>query len=174
MMFRLESVDARRYRHKSKRVGWTMAALLLVFGLAFSQLLVQSFGSSFWLNALGVLLGLLATSLIFAWWRRRPDMAEVRYVTRLKQHLARVSAHLSTLRQASRQGDVRALDLLAFYHQGMAQLETLEGRTMDDDAERLAERLELRKQRQLHGLPDEVAGFDPAELDAFRRSEPRK
>lgn len=167
--FRFEAQDPERYRRTSRRVGLAMAAQLLVFGLLFSQLLVRVLGSGIWVNALGVALGVVATGLIFAWLRGQPWMGEVRYVWRLKQQLSRLSAHLPALRRGLADDDPRALDALAFYHQGMTQLAELEGRTLDDDAEALAERLEVRRRRAACHLPERVDGFEPRDLEAFRR-----
>ena len=169
MTFHLAHYDPATYRRLSRLVGLAMAGQLIVFGLLFSQLLIAAFGASFWLNALGVLLGLAATSLVFAVLRQRPWMSGIRYVWRLKHHLARVSAYLPALRRGMGEGDDTALAVLAFYHQGMAQLSELEGRTLDDDAELLAEREVVRHARRERGLPDRVEGLDPEDLGAFRK-----
>lgn len=170
MMFRFETHDPETYRRKARLISLAMAGQLLVFGLLFSQLLVHAFGSSFWLNALGVLLGLIATSLVFAALKERPWMSEVRYVWQLKGHLSKVSGYLRTLREAVEEGNNSALHLLTFYHQGMAQLAELNGRTLDDDGELLAERLKVRQRRAERGLPERVEGFDPQDLQAFKKS----
>ncbi|MBF8222374.1 DUF3087 family protein [Halomonas sp. 328] len=170
MMFRFETHDPETYRRKARLISVAMAAQLLVFGLLFSQLLVYAFGSSLWLNALGVLLGLIATSLLFAALKEREWMSEVRYVWQLKAHLSRVSGYLGSLREAVEQGNNSALHLLTFYHQGMAQLAELNGRTLDDDGELLAERLKVRQWRAERGLPESVEGFDPQDLQAFNKS----
>ncbi|GAA0636702.1 DUF3087 family protein [Halomonas beimenensis] len=169
MSFLLESHDPDTYRRTSRRVALAMAGQLIVFGLVFTQLISSAFGSSFWLNALGVLLGLVATSLVVMALRDRPWMGPVRYGWQLKQALSRVSGYLPALRRGMEEGDERALAVLAFYHQGMAQLADLEGRTLDDDAELLAERQRVRLARQAQGLPERVDGLDDADLAAFKR-----
>ncbi|MDT8880016.1 DUF3087 family protein [Halomonas saccharevitans] len=169
MTFRFEHHDPATYRRLSRLTGLAMAGQLIVFGLLFSQLLVAAFGGSLWINALGVLLGLAATSLVFAVLRQRPWMAGIRYVWRLKHHLARVSAYLPALRRGMGEGDEAALAVLAFYHQGMAQLSELEGRTLDDDAELLAEREVVRHARRERGLSERVEGFELEDLSAFRK-----
>ena len=80
-----------------------------------------------------------------------------------------MSAHLPALRRGMGEGDDTALAVLAFYHQGMAQLSELEGRTLDDDAELLAEREVVRHARRENGLPERVEGLDPGDLGAFRK-----
>ncbi|EPC01726.1 hypothetical protein L861_21095 [Litchfieldella anticariensis FP35 = DSM 16096] len=169
MYFHLEHHDPRAYRRKTRLISVAMAMQFIVFGLLFSQLLTAAFGSSLWLNALGVLLGLLATSLVFTVLRERPWMTEARYVWRLKHHLSQVSGYLPTLRRRVEEGDANALAVLSFYHQGMHQLAELNGRTPDDDAERLAERLKVRQRREEKGLPLEVDGFDSEDLRVFKR-----
>lgn len=170
MSFVFEHHEPETYRRKARFISVAMAAQLIVLGLLFSQLLVAAYGSSLWLNALGVLLGLLATSLIFAVLRERPWMKEMRYVWQLKHHLSRTSGYLATLRREMDRGNGVALNLMTFYHQGMAQLAELNGRTLDDDAELLAERLRVQQLREEQGLPAQVGGFDPHDLAAFKRT----
>lgn len=169
--FRFERHDPARFRRTSRRMAIVVAVQFIVLGLVFSQLLTARFGSSLGMNALGVLLGLLATSVVVAVLRERPWMRDQRYAWELKRHLARVSAYLPALRRAGfEERDPRALDLLAFYHQGMQQLADLNGRTPDDDSERLAERLRVRQTRETVNLATEVDGLDPAALKAFRQA----
>ncbi|MDN6323167.1 MAG: hypothetical protein L0J73_11015, partial [Halomonas sp.] len=59
---------------------------------------------------------------------------------------------------------------LTFYHQGMTQLAELNGRTTDDDAERLAEKMQVKIKREEQGLPPQVKDFDTQDLQAFKRS----
>ncbi|MGR2738244.1 DUF3087 family protein [Billgrantia sp. Q4P2] len=170
MPFTFEHHDPETYRRKARIISIAMAGQLIVFGLAFAQLLVATFGSSLWLNALGVFLGLLFTSLTFAVLRERPWMSEMRYVWQLKHHLSRLSGYLATLRREMDQGNGVALHLMTAYHQGMAQLAELNGRTLDDDAELIGERATIRRLREERGLPAQVEGFDPHDLAAFKRS----
>ncbi|UYG08203.1 DUF3087 domain-containing protein [Halomonas sp. M4R1S46] len=169
MSFRFASHDPHTYRRTSRLVGLAMAGQLIVFGLVFTQLLGTAFTPSLWLNGLGVLLGLVATSLVLAVLRDRPWLGPVRYGWRLKQRLSTVSGYLPALRRGMADGDERALAVLAFYHQGMAQLGELDGRTLDDDAELLAERQALRLARQARRLPERVDGLDEADLADFKR-----
>ncbi|QTF92340.1 DUF3087 family protein [Halomonas sp. BM-2019] len=169
MSFRFEDHDPETYRRKGRLISLAMAGQLIVFGLVFSQLLQAIFDGGFWLNVVGVLLGLVATSLVFAVLRERPWMTEVRYVWQLKHHLSRVSVYLPALRRGAEEGNDTALTILTFYHQGMAQLAELNGRTLDDDAELLAERQKIRLARQERGLAETVEGFDPQDLAAFKR-----
>ena len=96
-------------------------------------------------------------------------MTEVRYVWQLKHHLSRISSYLQPLRRAVEEDNHLALDILTFYHQGMAQLAELNGRTTDDDAERLAEKMQVKVKREALGLPKEVTTFDPHDLSAFKQ-----
>ncbi|WP_311063499.1 DUF3087 family protein [Halomonas sp. DWK9] len=169
MAFSLEKHDPETYRRKARIISVAMAGQLIIFGLLFSMLLTTTFGSSIWLNALGVLLGLLATSAMFAALRERPWMTEMRYVWQLKHHLSRISSYLQPLRRAVEEDNRLALDILTFYHQGMAQLAELNGRTTDDDAERLAEKMQVKVKREALGLPKEVETFEPQDLSAFKQ-----
>ncbi|MGO2242597.1 MAG: DUF3087 family protein [Halomonas sp.] len=169
MVFNLEHHDPETYRRKARMISFAMAGQLIIFGLLFSMLLTSTFGSSLWLNVLGVVLGLLATSALFAVLRERPWMAEVRYVWQLKHHLSHVSSYLAPLRRELEENNRTALDLLTFYHQGMAQLAELNGRTANSDPERLAEKSQLKIKREEQGLPPRVESVDTQDLQAFKR-----
>ncbi|MYL22287.1 DUF3087 family protein [Halomonas alkaliantarctica] len=168
-VFKLEQYEPEVYRRKARMISFAMAGQLIIFGMLFSLLLTSALGSSLWLNALGVFLGLLATSALFAVLKDRPWMNEVRYAWQLKHHLSQISGYLPTLRKAVKEDNRVALDILTFYHQGMSQLAELNGRTTDDDAERLAEKMEVKLKREELDLPDHVDGFDPQDLQAFKR-----
>jgi len=169
MAFTLEQHSPDAYRRKARMISIAMAGQLVVFGLLFSMLLAATFGGSFWINALGVLLGLLATSAMFAVLRDRPWMTEMRYVWQLKHHLSHISGYLKPLRKGVEENNRVALDIVTFYHQGMTQLAELNGRTTDDDAERLAEKMQIKIKREELGLPEQVNRFDPQDLSAFKR-----
>ncbi|WP_017431095.1 DUF3087 family protein [Vreelandella jeotgali] len=166
--FTLHHQDGHAYRRKSRIISLLMAGQFAVLGMLFAVILTAAFGSSLALNALGVVLGLLATSAMFAALKDRPWMVEMRYAWQLKHHLGQISGYLTSLRQAVEEDDRQALDILTFYHQGMEQLAELNGRTTDDDAERLAEKLQVQLKREALDLPDEVEGFDPDKLHRYR------
>lgn len=96
-------------------------------------------------------------------------MAEMRYVWQLKHHLSQVSGYLQPLRRGVEEDNRVALDIVTFYHQGMTQLAELNGRTTDDDSERLAEKMQIKLKREELGLPAQVDSFDPQDLKAFKR-----
>ena len=77
--------------------------------------------------------------------------------------------YLPQLRKAVEESNRTALDLLTFYHQGMAQLAELNGRTTDDDAERLAEKMQVKIKREELGLSPQVESIDTHDLQAFKR-----
>lgn len=169
MVFTLEHHDPETYRRKARMISFAMAGQLVIFGLLFSMLLTSTFGSSLWLYALGIFLGLLATSALFAVLRERPWMKEVSYVWQLKHHLSHVSGYLTTLRKAAKEDNRVALDLLSFYHQGLAQLAELNGRSPEGNTESRAEKEQLTRKREEQGLPPQVESIDTQDLQAFKR-----
>ncbi|MEC9484120.1 MAG: DUF3087 family protein, partial [Halomonas sp.] len=72
MIFRFERHDPQQYRRKARMLAAIVIAQFIVLGLVFSQMLTARFGSSLGMNALGVLLGLLGTSIVVAVLRERP------------------------------------------------------------------------------------------------------
>lgn len=170
MVFTLEQHDSDKYRRKARMISFAMAGQLIIFGMLFSMLLTSTFGNSVWLYVLGILLGLLATSALFAVLRERPWMSEMRYVWQLRQHLAQISGFLPTLRRALEEDNRSALDIVTFYHAGVAQLAELNGRTPPDDATWQAEKKRLAEKREALGLPARVDTFDTQDLHAFKRS----
>lgn len=169
MVFTLEQHNPDTYRRKARIISFAMAGQLVIFGLLFAMLLTSTFGSSVWLYALAVVLGLLATSAMFAVLRDRPWMTEVRYVWLLKQYLTQISGYLPTLRRAMQEDNRVALDILAFYHQGIAQLAELNGRSAETGVERQAEQNQLQQKRAALGMPEQVSRFDSQDLHAFKR-----
>lgn len=159
MAFYFEDHEPERYRRLTRLVGMAMAVMLVVFSLIFTQLLNAFFIGGWWLNVLAVGLGLAATSLIVARLRHKEWMEPISYGWRLKQRLSRVSGYLPALRRGLDTCDPEALAVLAFYHQGMAQLSVLDGRALDDDAELLAERQRVRLARLELGLSERVEGL---------------
>ncbi|GAA3910988.1 hypothetical protein GCM10022228_22700 [Halomonas cibimaris] len=168
--FTLKQQDPHAFRRKSRIITLLMAGQFAVLGVLFALILTSAFGSSLMLNALGVALGLLATSAMFAVLKDRPWMNEVRYAWQLKHHLGQISGYLSPLRRAVEHDDRTALDVLTFYHQGMAQLAELNGRTTDDDAERLAEKMQVKLKREALALPAEVESFNPDDLKRYKQA----
>ncbi|GHC24282.1 DUF3087 family protein [Aidingimonas halophila] len=169
-IFRFESHDPDRYRRKARIISLSMSAQVIVLAVVFSQLLSLGLDGGLWRYLTGILLALLATSLIFAILLERPWMAEMRYAWELRQRLSQVRGYLPTLRQAIEENNPTALEVLAFYHQGLEQLAALNGRTLDDDTERQAEKAVVRQRREAHGMPPTVDGFDPEDLRAFKKS----
>lgn len=169
MAFYFEDHEPERYRRLTRLVGMAMAALLVMFSLIFTQLLNTWYSGGWWLNVLAVGLGLAATSLVFALLRHKAWMEPISYGWRLKQRLSRVSGYLPALRRGLEASNPKALAVLGFYHQGMAQLSTLDGRAMDDDAELLAERQRVRLARLELNLDERVEGLSDADLAAFQR-----
>lgn len=165
MAFTLEPYDSTTYRRKARMITFIMVGQLLIFGLLFAMLLTATFGQSLWLNVLGGILGLLATSAMFAALRDRPWMQEVGYVWQLKQHLSQINSHLPALRRAMQEDNRTALDILAFYHQGLTQLAEFNGRAPSDDGERQR----VSERREALDLPVQVEQFDPQDLHAFKR-----
>ncbi|RUR34589.1 DUF3087 family protein [Vreelandella nanhaiensis] len=170
MVFTLEQHDSHSYRRKARMISFAMTGQLIIFGMLFSMLLTSTFGSSPWLYALGIFLGLLATSALFAVLRERPWMAEMRYVWQLRQYLSQISGFLPTLRRAVEENNRAALDIVTFYHAGVTQLAELNGRTPPNDAAWLAETTHLAEKREALGLPAQVDTFDSQDLHAFKRS----
>lgn len=169
MDFYFEEHEPERYRRLTRRVGVAMAVLLIIISLVFTQLLNTWYSGGGWLNVLAVALGLAATSLVFTLLRHNPWMEPISYSWRLKQRLSRVSGYLPALRRGLEAHDPRALAVLGFYHQGMAQLTRLDGRAMDDATELLAERQHVRLTRLELGLSELVEGLDDDDLAAFQR-----
>ncbi|WP_027965882.1 DUF3087 family protein [Halomonas halocynthiae] len=169
MDFYFEDHAPERYRRLTRRVGWAMAAMLIVFSLAFTQLLNTWYSGGAWLNVLAVVLGVIVTSLVFTLLRHKAWMEPIRYGWRLKQRLSRVSGYLPALRRGLEARDPGALAVLGFYHQGMAQLSRLDGRALDDDAELLAERQRVRLARLELGFSERVDGLSDSDLSDIKR-----
>ncbi|MCS2610756.1 DUF3087 domain-containing protein [Halomonas dongshanensis] len=168
-IFTFEPIDPNAYRRKARMITFALLGQLVIFGLLFAMLLASAFGPGLWPNVFGVVLGLLATSALFAVLRERPWMREVRYVGQLKQSLSHISSYLPALRRGVEEDNRSALDVLAFFYAGLDQMAELNGRTRDANSERDAERRRIDAKREELGLPARVEHFDPQDLSAFTR-----
>ncbi|WP_447554113.1 DUF3087 family protein [Vreelandella sp. EE22] len=168
MAFTLQEQDPDRYRRKARMISVVMVAQLVIFSMLFSLLLSSALGNTFWAHALGIVLGLLATSALFAGLKERPWMAEIRYIWQLKNHLSQIQGYYPSLERAMDQDNRAALDILSFYHAGVDQIAALNNRRQRDPARQVQQERVLTRREAL-ALPDRVTVFDPHDLSAFTR-----
>ncbi|WP_447956390.1 DUF3087 family protein [Vreelandella sp. EE7] len=167
MAFTLQEQEPKRYRRKARMISVVMVGQLIIFGMLFSLLLSSALGSSIWTHGLGIVLGLLATSALFAGLKERPWMGEISYVWQLKNHLSRIQGYQDSLTRAVDEDNRAALDILSFYHEGVDQVAALNDK--QPDPARLQQKEHVVERRQALGLPDRVTVFDPHDLGAFTR-----
>ncbi|MCB8890459.1 DUF3087 family protein [Vreelandella malpeensis] len=168
MAFTLQEQSPARYRRKARMISVMMVGQLIIFGMLFSLLLSSVLESALWAHGLGILLGLLATSALFAVLKERPWMAEINYVWQLKSHLSRINGYQGALTREAGQDNRAALDILSFYHAGINQVVALNDRA-PQDAERQAQKARITERRRALGMPEQAASFDPNDLGAFTR-----
>ncbi|WNL42834.1 DUF3087 family protein [Halomonas sp. PAMB 3264] len=167
MAFTLQAQDPNRYRRKARMISVMMVGQLIIFSMLFSLLLSSVMESSLWAHGLGIALGLLATSALFAGLKERPWMGEISYVWQLKNHLSRIQGYQASLERAVDEDNRAALDVLSFYHEGVDQVAALNGKA--PDPARVAQKERVLERRQALALPDRVTVFDPHDLSAFTR-----
>jgi len=149
----LKDIDKKTYRSKLNQViiGFiiTLAVLAIAFGAALIAIFtdplaldnitlnslntaIESGGqtSNFRYNFLGVVLALLTCAAILQQLKNKPFFDEIYYVWQLKQIQNTIYRRLKKIKQASVEGDEKALVVLKFYYTSLKQLYILDDNTI--------------------------------------------
>lgn len=174
-MFALKSLDPINYRQQTRKSSLILILVFASLGMGLASLLVIIWGtpgaSHFYLNLLGVLLGLATTLLLVKLvFSKQPFMQEAIYGWHLKRNLMRVTNKMHTIKELASENQTQALQLLNFYHLALEQMHQLEG---DDTAllELKVEKLATEEKMHSLGINTNLNYLDPAWLLAI---EPQK
>lgn len=135
-LFKIEKVDAERYRQDTRRSTLVVIACFVVLALIGSLLMVALFGQSggdnFRWNLIGVLLGVLVTAVLVrvVFWQQA-WMASAVYGWRLRRALMRVTNVMHEVKAGVTANNSAAIKLLRFYHLGVMQMHQLDANTSE-------------------------------------------
>ena len=142
----LKNIDKTLYR---KRLNVVIVSFILGFGISsvlFGTLLISLFAatdvhlvadsvagegkSNFKLNLIGVVLGLILSTLVLHRLRNHPYFDEIYYVWQIKQIQNLIYRKLSKIKQSANDGDVNAMIVLNFYFESLKQIYKLDDNTI--------------------------------------------
>ncbi|MFT6901124.1 MAG: hypothetical protein ACJAXS_001312 [Colwellia sp.] len=145
----LKDINKKTYRSKLNQVIVGFIITLAILAIAFGAILISIFadplaldtlanattasaeqGSNFRYNFLGVILALLACAAILQQLKNTPFFNEIYYVWQLKQIQNIIYRRLKKIKQASVNGDEKALIVLKFYYASLKQLYNLDDNTL--------------------------------------------
>ena len=121
-------------------------------------------GDNFWLNAAGVVVGLMVISLLYKVILAKPFMAEVNYVRNLKKEMNRIYRNSKMLQAKTEEGNKQALIISYYNFQLCKQVYELDNNTLTMDE--LNEKIRSLDQRlEELGIEISVDDYSPDLLD---------
>lgn len=132
MMFQIKACNPQTYRKQTRRSTLYIAAFFVLLAMLFSTGAVLQFGTpggdNFRLNLAGVIAALLLTIAVvrYQFWTQ-PWMAAAVYGWQLKRNLMSVTNVMHHVKAGMQAGNPAAMQLLRFYHLGLAQMLELDG-----------------------------------------------
>ncbi|EJC6799050.1 medium chain reductase/dehydrogenase [Vibrio parahaemolyticus] len=172
----IKQINKDIYKKKVNLVIGGFVALLAIFSLAFSTLLIVLFGNTevvpeqstgnFHWNLIGVVLAVATSLSLLNQIKTRPYMEEVLYVWKLKQLHNKIFRKLKSIKAAASSADLQALTILKFYYTTQKQVFELDNNTLtmnsvNKELEAIEE-IEVSKSLSL-----DVATFEEAWLDTY-------
>ena len=152
---RLQDIDKDLYRSRLRATSagfiFAFAVLSVIFGSLLIMLLSDGQGSNFKYNLSGVVLGLVASIVIFSGVKEKPYFKEIFYVWSLKKSLMPIYNKLARIRQAAFDGDITALLIYKYYQTASKQIYLLDDNTLtlSDTEKALQEILDYEQNHQL-------------------------
>ncbi len=136
-------INEQTYRKKTNLVMVCFVGLLAILSIIFGAILIALFGASgvtesgstgnFHLNVFGVILAVIASSLVMNKIKNKPYFSDIMYVWRLKQIHRRIYQKLNKIKVQAEKNDYNSLLILAFYYTTQLQVYTLDNNTLTLD-----------------------------------------
>ncbi len=167
----LQNIDKTLYKQKQRKLALCLCAIFFVLAMVLSTLLRNYFGnpegSNTWVNLTGVLMGLALTAGLFALVSNHIALDELRYAWKLKRQVLKIQNKLHQWEKQLEQGDQAAATVIAFYYQGVLQLQMLEGNDFGYSETRQRESRFRNQCREL-GLRDNAEEFNSDLLTSLK------
>jgi len=165
----LQQIDKPQYRRHLNMTSIIAVAALIVFALAYAQILIQLFadeeGNNFKLNLLGVILAVITAVMSFNLIKFHPYLYEVKYVWDLKQLHNKIYRKLHHVKKSAEENDIDALTIINYYYQASKQLYTLDNNTLTMDG-LLTDIARLERQLENNRLDIKLSDFN---LDLLKK-----
>lgn len=170
---KLQQVDKAIYKKHVNILMMITVVVLLATSLSVSNILIALFGSGvdgdhFWLNLIGVAVGILVISVVYKVVLAKPFMAEVNYVRNLKKEMNRIYRHSKILQEKIEVDDENALIIAFFNLKASKQVYELDNNTLTMDE--LNERIRLLdEQIERLGLDISAEDYQPELLATLKQ-----
>lgn len=170
---KLQQVDKAIYKKHVNILMMITVVVLLATSLSVSNILIALFGSGvdgdhFWLNLIGVAVGILVISVVYKVVLAKPFMAEVNYVRNLKKEMNRIYRHSKILQEKIEVDDENALIIAFFNLKASKQVYELDNNTLTMDE--LNERIRLLdEQIERLGLDISIEDYQPELLATLKQ-----
>ncbi len=173
-MFRIEKIDPKIFRQKTRKASFIIIAIFVTFALPlsyFTQIFFSNFSiNPYLLNFSGALLGLFITFwIVKVFFADKEWMKEAMYSWQLKRSLARLYNIVETLKEKAHNKDIQAMKLLRFYHLALEQMYNLENNN-HASIELIAEKQELIENMQQLNLDLNQITFDKKLINNYKNS----
>ena len=171
-MFEIKHLNPETYRRQTRRstliIALTFAVLAVVLSGVAVKLLGEAGGDNFWLNAAGVVIGLLLTVALvrFKFWSQG-WMAPAVYGWQLKRNLMKVTNVMHYVTAGVEVNDPTAMKLLRFYHLGISEMHQLDANS-SAHLQMIQEIDHHRVRMTQLGIDTDQARFDPAWINAVK------
>lgn len=170
---KLQQVDKAIYKKHVNILMMITVVVLLATSLSVSNILIALFGSgidgdNFWLNLIGVAVGILVISIVYKVVLAKPFMEEVNYVRNLKKEMNRIYRHSKILQEKIAADDENALIIAFFNLKASKQVYELDNNTLTMDE--LNERIRLLdEQIERLGLDISAEDYQPELLAKLKQ-----
>ncbi len=128
------NIDKTRYKSRLNKLILLCIVSLIVLSLGISSTIIYLVNDGekthFWINVLGVVMGVAIIATLLSKYKSHPYMYEIAYVWDLKQVLNQIHRKSSKINKALEQDDIGAIEVMYFYYQGCLQLYTLDDNTI--------------------------------------------
>jgi len=169
---KLQEIDKVIYKKRLNILMVITVVVLLATSLSVSNILIALFGTGvdgdhFWLNLIGVAVGLLVIAVVYKVILSKSFMEEVNYVRNLKKEMNRIYRHSKILQKRIEEDDKNALIIAYFNLKASKQVYELDNNTLTMDE--LNERIRLLdEQIEKLGLHIRVEDYKPELLAGLK------
>jgi hypothetical protein len=131
-VFELKSVDVQQHNRQAKKALFRITGLFFLIGLPMSMGFTAAFGSyfsnHFVSDFIGAFIGLVITlTLVNTVMKDQPWLQPLQYSWALKRAVMKIYNRLQRIEARAEEGDVQALEVMAFYFNALEQMHQLEG-----------------------------------------------
>jgi len=171
MVFHLKEVDIQQHNQLARKALFRITGLFFMIGLpmsmGFTALFGQYFSNHYVSDFIGAFIGLIVTmTLVNTVFKEQAWVKPLLYSWALKRAVMKVYNRLQRIERLAEEGDLQALQVMAFYFNALEQMHQLEGNSHELLEIRGKKQAWLEKFEQAGVAPD-LRSLDMAILETF-------